>query len=468
MLSCSLSGIVPEEPVISIKSGHVFEKRMIMKALSVNPTCPVTDQPLTPEDLVNVQKQKINQPRPPSVSSMSQMLKLFQDEWDTLLLESYKLKQHVSQIRQELSHALYQHDAACRVIARVTQERDKARAELAETRKNMSAALAQTGARAQAMEVEPAGLSQVVVDRIIDKAQELQKWRKTKPKRPEGYTQKQQISQFKEIKSATLHSPSESGILCLDISRQNRNLVFTGGVDSNITCYNHETGKTECKLTGHKKRVVTVKAHPTNPIVVSGSADKTVGVWKATEKWKMAHQISCHTAPVNDISLHPLSEYFVSCSDDGSWAFSNLELGSVVQKIPVGNLKIGCLQLHPDGRLLGTGDSSKKVQIWEIHTQSPIVQLPAFDTAVTSLSFSENGYHLAASSQDGTVRVFDLRKTIQLHEFRSPGSTVNKVQYDYTGQYLACAGPDIRVYQSKSWNALCALQNHSKEVSDLC
>ena len=46
-------------------------------------------------------------------------------QWDALMLESYNLKKHVETIRQQLSHALYQYDAACRVIARLTQERDR-------------------------------------------------------------------------------------------------------------------------------------------------------------------------------------------------------------------------------------------------------------------------------------------------------------------------------------------------------
>lgn len=47
-----------------------------------------------------------------------------QTEWDATILEVATLKKELESTRRELSHALYQHDAACQVICRLLGEKE--------------------------------------------------------------------------------------------------------------------------------------------------------------------------------------------------------------------------------------------------------------------------------------------------------------------------------------------------------
>ena len=87
----------------------------------------MTGEDLTTEDLVDLKSSHVVRPRPPTLTSIPSLLSVFQNEWDALAVETYTLKQHLTQIRQELSSALYENDAAKRVIARLNIERDEAR-----------------------------------------------------------------------------------------------------------------------------------------------------------------------------------------------------------------------------------------------------------------------------------------------------------------------------------------------------
>lgn len=57
-----------------------------------------------------------------------------------MALETYNLREQLARTREELATALYQHDAAVRVIARLTKERDEARDALSKVTVSGSAA----------------------------------------------------------------------------------------------------------------------------------------------------------------------------------------------------------------------------------------------------------------------------------------------------------------------------------------
>lgn len=107
--------------------GVVYEKRLIEQFINENGTEPDSGEALSAEDLLPIHSSRIVRPRPPTLTSIPALLATFQNEWDALALETYNIKEQLARTREELATALYQHDAAVRVIARLTRERDEAR-----------------------------------------------------------------------------------------------------------------------------------------------------------------------------------------------------------------------------------------------------------------------------------------------------------------------------------------------------
>lgn len=51
---CAISGKPLQHPVLSIKTGHLYEKEVIEKHLSSFPYCPLTNQPMQITDLIDI------------------------------------------------------------------------------------------------------------------------------------------------------------------------------------------------------------------------------------------------------------------------------------------------------------------------------------------------------------------------------------------------------------------------------
>ncbi|KAG8897307.1 hypothetical protein FRC00_004519 [Tulasnella sp. 408] len=143
---------------------------------------------------------------------------------------------------------------------------------------------------------------------------------------------------------------------------------------------------------------------------------------------------------------------------------------------------IGCTvifgpALHPDGCLLVLGTLSSTIQIYDIRSQSFVASLRSEEVAtpfaVNTLSFSENGYHLAAPDGTSSVAIWDLRKQKAVTSINlTPTDTnvtykINRIRYDPSAQWFGVAGNhDARIIAHKTWEELVRFEEGG-EVVDL-
>ncbi|KAK0073564.1 hypothetical protein PV325_009544 [Microctonus aethiopoides] len=471
--ACAICNEVPEQPVLSPVSGSIFEKRLIEKYITENGVDPINGKELTIEQLINITTPPLVKPKPPSATSIPAILKILQDEWDAVMLNSFTHRQQLQTARQELSHALYQHDAACRVIARLTKEVTAAREALASLKPPsgiaQATAIPQPAVAVEAgtgatQPTESAGITDDVIQILQDKATVLTQERKRRGRSiPEDLVPADNIRVFQTLAShPSLHSASVPGILALDIHGGDTSKILTGGADKNATVFNKDTEQVVAILKGHTKKVTRVVYHPEEDIVMTASPDTTIRIWNvATSQTTLL--LRAHDAPVTGLSLHPTGDYLLSSSMDQHWAFSDIRTGRLLTKVSgPGSQPLTTAQFHPDGLIFGTGTADSQVKIWDLKEQSNVANFPGHTGIITAISFSENGYYLATAAEDSCVKLWDLRKlknfkTLQLDE----SYEVKDLSFDKSGTYLAVAGSDIRVYLCKQWQELKVFNDHT-------
>lgn len=455
------------------KTGHVYEKRLITKNVESAGKCPVTKEELTQDDLVDMKANKAVRPRPASATSIPGILTLFQSEWDALMTETYELKTNLDTTRKQLSHALYQHDAACRVIARLLRERDASRAQVGQLQEQLANSRPiPEGAAANDEEAE-IGLTPEILQRMTECMKALSKTRKKRE-----FPDLAPVADVKRLSSTSSHPTHQStapGILCVDRHKTDDSRIVTGGVDCQVIVFDAQKEKLAQKLLGHTKKVTAVVMHPQREAILSASQDATARVWVGSaDDWRSpytcAHQVRKHRGEVSDLSLHPLGDYFSTASLDKSWALHDLNVGRVIRHVQDLGSGYGCMKFHPDGLILAGGCEDKTINVWDINQQKVVASLTGHEGEVESVAFSENGYYLASGSRDGVVKIWDLRKPLNIQTLPVDGP-VNCVRFDSTGQYLAVGANVVKVFNFETKTQLGStvdLEDHQGPVMGVC
>lgn len=503
----TVSGAVPDEPVVSKVSGHLFERRLLEKAVADTGVDPVNKSPMRfPEDAVVVRATggaassssgAAPKPRPSPAASVPGLIGLFRDEWDALALETHQLRASLHSARQELAHALYQHDAALRVIARLVRERDAARdayearagtsLPASEARQPSSAAAAAAAAPDQQhqekKEQQPAtkkartqgALRQEVVDAITSLSEELSKGRKKRVP-PRGCATAESVKSFKALESSphALHKARTPGVTCVatapapasggGAASSSSSLVASGGLDGDVSLFDaatktavatfaHSGGAASSKLPA-AKRAVTDVAFVRRALLASAGADGAVRLWRPKE---------------DGDGGGGGGDFFAA--DDAEAASSSPSWAVCAEAVEASDFSsaVVALAVHPSRDYLATAGADGEWRLFDVETAataarnaasspssssspqppplSRLVSVPdAASGGYATAAFHPDGVILGVGTRSGAVRIWDARSMRAVAKFEGHSSVtpagVTGLSFSENGYYLATGAGD--------------------------
>ncbi|CAH6720917.1 putative pre-mRNA-processing factor 19 [[Candida] jaroonii] len=381
---CSLTGEICQEPVVSPRSGKIFERKSIENYLSTNSTDPINDQPLTINDLIPIDTDVTIPPRAQSIPSM---LRSFQNEFDSMALEIFTLRKQLNKAKEELSSSLYHYDAAVKVAANAIKERDEVKRALQE----LSASIGDGVMEEESQNGEPSEIKALIEESraqlfALHKSQKF-----TLPATTPTFSlgDSEDIDDFKfvyyddKVKKLILGGKS---IIVKDL----------------IT-------KEESKIS-HKGILTAL-----NMIEYNGSLVPIYGNKNAV---KFDEQTIKFKGNVVDIKSHPkLKSLYVVMTTKSFSLFQETE------KIMEIETPATTGEFHVDGALFAIGGDNEVLVYDLTKDQEPAATIPIKYPTITKITFGFNGYWLLVSSTDGTndsIEFIDLRKSTVIHTIDVP------------------------------------------------
>jgi len=463
--NCALSGEPLQHPVISKKGGYIFEKRVIDKVLETSSVCPITGEPLSKDDLIEVKLNSVIKPRPINANSIPGLINIMQSEWDSLVAEMFTLKQHLDTTRKELSHALYQHDAACRVIARVVKERDEARQQVTQLAQEIQN-FRDKGFAESKNGTSAASLPEKIINDITNIGVELNTARKARKKNPDpfpDYATNDMINNFKldGTFDAFGTAKKKEGITCLDNSPVDTHVVL-GSHEGAIKVFDRQKKKFSKAIEHHSGAVNDLSVSPFSTegkiTAISGGADSKAIVFSYEEKGGKAstlYEIKDHKDAITGVSFHIVSPLVVVGSRSGHYTLHDYEQGKTIGHHDLAKAQISTLRIHPDAQFVALAQSNGIVKLWNITANEIIGEIDATaGGSIKQISFSENGYHFATlGEKDHKARIWDLRYLTAIttvHEDKSDFKA-HAITYDPSGRYFAVGGPSLSLHHATNY-----------------
>lgn len=246
-------------------------------------------------------------------------------------------------------------------------------------------------------------------------------------------------------------------ILAHSGNRKNVVCCYSIGGVGNIALFDAKTN--ECiKTLGLNENIygITMAAlSDDSKVLAIGFSNNTIKVWNIENGMTLMSSFAGYKTTLEAINLSPDGKFVVAGGED-EYPNNPIKVWSVADGKKLMSLNghqngINAVSFAPDGKCIASASCDGYIKIWDVATKKMIKNIGGNKSMISSVAFSADGKYLVSGHylEEFTVKLWDLSTGQQLKAFNGHVGKVKSVQFSADGNYVVSSSDDGSV---KIWN----------------
>jgi WD40 repeat protein/serine/threonine protein kinase len=182
--------------------------------------------------------------------------------------------------------------------------------------------------------------------------------------------------------------------------------VASAGADNTIRLWDVQTGA-QRRVLQAPAVALTLGFSPDGKQLVSGHDDNLVRLWNLGEQGR-PRALAGHTSSLHVVRVSPDGKMVASSGADGAILYWDLPGGTRRPGPGFSGSAVLDLAFSPDGRLLASAHWNHTIQIRNVQTHATVRVLEGHTRTVRAVSFTRDGKYLMSTSDDGSIRRWEM------------------------------------------------------------
>jgi WD40 repeat protein len=241
--------------------------------------------------------------------------------------------------------------------------------------------------------------------------------------------------------------------------------IASGSDDKTVQVWDATNGSHVFIYRGHNDLVEAVAWSPDGKRIASASFDKTVQVWNAVDGGNV-FTYKGHADVVDTVIWSPDGRRIASGSYDKTVQVWNAADGGNVFTYKGHADIVHTIAWSPDGKRIASASFDKTVQVWNAADGSNFFIYRGHSAPVNAVAWSPDGTRIASGGNDKTVQVWDAANGNLLYTYHGHTGIVDMVAWSPDGKRIASSSDDntVQVWDAANGSHAFTYRKHSAEV----